>query len=240
MIPLPEFERTALLLDMDGTLIDIAPTPDAVVVPAALPGVLLRLRERLGDALAVVSGRPLAQIDALLPGIPYAAAAEHGAAIRHAPGAEVERPGLPHPPPGWRAAAAAAAAAHPGAMLEDKAHGFVLHFRAAPEHGPALRAAAEALIAADPRFVVMGAKMAWEIKPAAVDKGVAVAALMSRAPFAGRAPVFVGDDVTDEDGIRVALAMGGAGLRVPDLFGSAAGVRDWLARAAAEGVWPAL
>jgi trehalose 6-phosphate phosphatase len=82
--------------------------------------------------------------------------------------------------------------------------------------------------------------MAWEIKPAAVDKGVAVAALMSRAPFAGRAPVFVGDDVTDEDGIRVALAMGGAGLRVPDLFGSAAGVRDWLARAAAEGVWPAL
>ncbi len=229
MIPLPEFERTALLLDMDGTLIDIALTPDAVVVPAALLGVLLRLRERLGDAL-----------DALLPGIPYAAAAEHGAAIRHAPGAEVERPGLPHPPPGWRAAAAAAAAAHPGAMLEDKAHGFVLHFRAAPEHGPALRAAAEALIAADPRFVVMGAKMAWEIKPAAVDKGVAVAALMSRAPFAGRAPVFVGDDVTDEDGIRVALAMGGAGLRVPDLFGSAAGVRDWLARAAAEGVWPAL
>ena len=80
--------------------------------------------------------------------------------------------------------------------------------------------------------------MIWEVRPRGVDKGTAVAALMDRPPFRGRLPVFVGDDVTDEDGIAAAAAMGGAGLRVQDVFGDAAGVRAWLLAIASNGVWP--
>src|SRR5438128_1740025 len=88
---LPPFSRSALLLDLDGTLVDIAPRPEAVVVAEGLPASLLRLRERLGDALAIVSGRPVEQIDALLPGVPFAVAGEHGGAVRHAPDQPIER-----------------------------------------------------------------------------------------------------------------------------------------------------
>ena len=221
--------RAALLLDLDGTLIDIAPTPGAVVVPAGLAAALRRARAGLGDALAIVTGRPIEQVDALLPGVPFAVAGEHGGAIRFAPDGPVERMDLPSAPPAMRARAARIAAAHPGAMLEHKEHGLVLHFRAVPDSGLALRDAAEALIAGDPRFVVIGARMAWEIKPRGADKGTAVAALMARAPFAGRRPIFVGDDVTDEDGMRVARALGGEGRRVGEALADPQAVREWLA-----------
>jgi trehalose 6-phosphate phosphatase len=112
--------------------------------------------------------------------------------------------------------------------------GFVLHYRAVPELGDLLREALERLMAPDAhRFLLQAAHMAWEVKPRGAAKGTAVAQLMQRAPFAGRVPIFIGDDVTDEDGMRVARATGGARLRVPDLFGDAVGVRAWLAAAAA-------
>lgn len=231
-LSLPEPGRAALLLDIDGTLIDLAPTPDAVIIPAELTATLLRLRRCLGDALAVVTGRPLAQVDALLPSIPYAAAAEHGGAVRHQPGGPVERPALPDLPADWLDAAATAIAAHPGSLLERKQRGLVLHFRQAPEAGPRLRAAAEQMVASDPRFQLLAASMAWEIRPHGVDKGVAVRRLCGLPPFAGRLPIFIGDDVTDEDGISAAQALGGAGLRVEPAFGSPAGVRNWLRRSA--------
>lgn len=232
-LSLPPPSQAALLLDIDGTLIDLAPTPDSVVVPIDLIDTLRRLRRHLGDALAVITGRPLDQVDALLPGAPYAAAVEHGGAIRHAPGAPVERAALPDLPEAWTEQAAAAIAAHPGSLLERKKRGLVLHYRLAPAAGPGLRTAADALIAADAeRFQVLEASMAWEIRPRGIDKGVAVERLCARAPFAGRLPIFIGDDVTDEDGIRVAQAMGGAGLRVDQAFGSPAHVRAWLRRSA--------
>ena len=221
--------NAALLLDLDGTLLDIAPTPDAVVVPPDLPVSLRRLRGALGDALAIVTGRPLAQIDALLPGIPYAVAGEHGGAIRHAPGGAVERPDLPETPLGWQAQAEALVALHPGTLFEPKSRGFVLHYRLNAPAGPALHAGLQALMGDDADYALMPAHMAWEVKPRGADKGRAVAALMARPPFAGRVPVVVGDDVTDEDGMRVARAMGGIGLRVQDHFTDAAGVRAWLA-----------
>jgi trehalose 6-phosphate phosphatase len=226
---LPALERAALLLDLDGTLLDIAPTPDSVVVPDGLIGALLTWRTRLGGALAVVSGRPIDQIDALLPDVPTAVAGEHGGAIRHRPDGPIERPWLPELPAAWLATAEQLAAAHPGALLEVKRRGFAMHFRAAPDHGPALGAALAALI--EPRrgdFVLLAAHMAWEVRPLGAHKGTAVHRLMERAPFAGRLPVFVGDDVTDEDGIAEACRKGGAGLRVPEAFGDAAGVRAWL------------
>jgi trehalose 6-phosphate phosphatase len=235
---LPPFDRAALLLDLDGTLIDLAPAPDQVVVPPRLTETLHRLRDRLGGALAVVTGRPIAQVDALLGDAPHAIAGEHGGALRHAPDAAIERPNLPTPPAAWRDAAARIASAHPGALLEHKERGFVLHFRAAPEHGPSLRAAVEALTAGAPGFLIMTAHMAWEVRPAGTDKGRAVRTLMERPPFAGRVPIFVGDDVTDEDAIAAARALGGAGFKVDTAFGSPAGVRAWLDAVARTGGWP--
>jgi trehalose 6-phosphate phosphatase len=223
-------DRAALLLDLDGTLLDFAPTPHEVVVPDGLPASLVRVRALLGDALAVVTGRPIADVDALLDGLPYAVAGEHGVAIRHAPGGPVERAAVAEMPQDWLAAAARIEAAHPGALLEVKRRSFVLHFRRAPAHGPALHAAMAALLAGyEDRFAIMPASMAWEMKPLGADKGTAVTALMARAPFAGRVPVYVGDDVTDLDGMHAARAMGGEGWRVQEVFGDPAGVRAWLA-----------
>ena len=237
--------RSALLLDLDGTLLDIAPTPDSVVVPADLLDTLRDLVARLDGALAVISGRPVAQVDALLHAIPTAVAGEHGGAIRHAPGAALERVDLPASPAAWLAAAERLAAANPGVLLERKARGFVLHYRAVPTLGPVLRAALEALIGRSEAFALMPARKAWEVKPLGADKGTAVAALMARAPFAGRVPIFIGDDVTDEDGMEMARAMGGAGLRVGDAFKDPAALRDWLAEISRDwarqggNAWPA-
>ncbi len=233
---LPPPGRAAFLLDVDGTLLDIAPTPEAVVVAPGLAADLAGLRERVGGALAVVTGRPIAQIDALLPGVPHAVAGEHGGAIRHAPGEAPRTAALAAIPDAWRETARRIAAAHPGARVEEKQRGVVLHYRAAPEHGPSLHAALLALVApSGGAFHLLGAKMAWEVRPAGADKGSAVRALMALPPFAGRLPVFVGDDVTDEDGIAAAIALGGVGLRVPEAFGGPEGVRAWIGGLAREG-----
>jgi trehalose 6-phosphate phosphatase len=228
--PLPD--RAALLLDLDGTLLDIAATPEAVAVPPVLPADLRRLRERLDDALAIVTGRPVAQVDVLLPGIAYAVAGEHGGAIRFAPGAALTRADLPELPATWLRQAAALVARLPGTRLETKARGFALHYRQAPDAGAALSAGLGAILGDQATHRLLPAHMAWEVKPLGADKGTAVAALMAHPPFAGRVPVYIGDDVTDEDGMRVARAAGGLGLRVDAVFGDAAGVRAWLHRIA--------
>ncbi|MBS0562200.1 MAG: trehalose-phosphatase [Proteobacteria bacterium] len=236
---LPPFARAALLLDLDGTLLDLAPTPDSVVVPDGLRGDLRALRGRLGDAVAVVTGRPIAQVDALLADAPFAVAGEHGGAIRHAPGDPVARAPLRDPPPEWLEAGRRIAAAHPGALFEPKSRGFVLHYRLAPQAGAPMRAALDALLDGAEGFALMAAHMAWEVKPLGADKGTAVRGLMAAPPFRGRLPIFIGDDVTDEDGMAVAREMGGAGLRVQDAFGAPQAVRDWLAGAARRDDWPA-
>ncbi len=234
---LPPFRTAALLLDLDGTLLDIAPTPDGVEVPPGLIATLRALGGLLNGAVAVVTGRTLDVVDALLGDAVGAVAGEHGGAIRHSPDAVVERPSLPLPPPEWTGAARALAAAHPGSLFEPKPRGFGVHFRQAPQAGPAIHAALSALIGNNPAFELMPSHMLWELRPRGVDKGHAVASLMRRPPFLGRVPVFIGDDVTDEDGMRVARASGGTGLRVQDVFGDAAGVRAWLSETAANAEW---
>jgi trehalose 6-phosphate phosphatase len=235
MDPLPPFHRTALLLDMDGTLIDLAPTPDAVTVPPGLVDVLVSLREALGGALAIVTGRPVETVDRLFGDAPGAVAGEHGGAIRHARGEPIERPNLPAPPSAWLEAAEALVRSAPGALLERKARGFALHYRQVPEARDVFHNALTALI--DARFEVHPAHMLWEVRPVGADKGHGVAALMQRVPFAERLPVFIGDDVTDEDGMREARRRGGAGYRVDEAFRDTEGVRSWLHRSAERGDW---
>lgn len=225
------FGDAALFLDFDGTLVEIAPRPDAIHVPPDLPGLLLRLSEGLGGALAVVSGRPLRDLDHYLP-VPIAKAGDHGAALRPDPSQPPELPHLPHPPVSWRARVVALVEKHPGALIEDKEHGFVLHYRQAPEAGSEGEALLRSLVAEDPlAFTLLEARMAWEVRPRGASKATAVRALMDRAPFAGRIPLFIGDDVTDEEGMAAARNAGGEGLRLQDAFGSPAALRDWLARA---------
>ena len=237
---LPPFRRSTLLLDMDGTLIDLAPKPDAVVVPPDLTAALTALRDALGGALAIVTGRPIETVDRLLGDAPGAVAGEHGGAIRHLAGAAIERPDLPAPPAAWLDMAEALVRAFPGALLERKARGFGLHYRQAPEAREVFQSALRALVDTSGRFQLLAGHMLWEVRPVGADKGTAVVALMQREPFATRLPVFIGDDVTDEDGIREARKLGGAGFRVDAVFHDPAGVRAWLRRSAVRGDWAPL
>jgi trehalose 6-phosphate phosphatase len=239
-VTLPPFRRAALLLDLDGTLLDMAPTPDSVEVPPGLTDALRTIRDQLDGALAVVTGRSIEVIDKLLGDVPYGVAGEHGGAVRSGPGEPIERPDVKAPPPDWIDRAKALEAAFPGSILERKARGFGIHYRLVPEAGSAIHRALRALVEGSADFELMHGQLLYEVRPSGVDKGHAVTALMRRAPFLGRVPVFIGDDVTDEDGMRVARAMGGTGLRVQDVFGDAAGVRAWLHDTAAQGDWGAL
>lgn len=240
MDALPSFRRAALMLDMDGTLVDLAPTPDAVVVERGLPEALAALRDALGGALAIVTGRPVETVDRLFGSAVATVAGEHGGAFRYASGGTIERLDLPSPPASWVKAAETLAGSFPGALLERKARGFALHYRQAPEAREVFHAALEALLATSPGFELHPAHMLWEVRPLGADKGGAVAVLMRRAPFSGRVPVFIGDDVTDEDGMRECRKHGGAGYRVDEVFGDPAGVRSWLQRSAELGDWGAL
>ena len=237
---LPPFGRAALLLDMDGTLIDLAATPDAVVVPPGLADVIADLRDALDGALAIVTGRPIQDVDRLFGTAPGAVVGEHGGAMRLSFDAPVWRPDLPALPPSWLDTAEKLARAFPGALLERKARGFALHYRLAPEAGPVFQAALAKLVDTAAGFQLLAGLMLYEVRPAGVDKGVAVATLMRQAPYAGRMSVFIGDDVTDEDGIREARKQGGAGYRVDHVFGDPDGVRSWLRRSAAARDWATL
>jgi trehalose 6-phosphate phosphatase len=227
--------RPALLLDFDGTLVDIAPHPHAVIIPPDLGVLLEALGSRLGGALALVSGRPLADLDLFLPGLRVAVAAEHGGLFRFHPEGPIERLPLRRPPAAWREAAERLAASHPGLLYEPKEGSFVIHYRDAPERREEVRAALARLIEGAEGFDLLPSHMAWEVRPKGANKAAAVRFLMSRPPFAGRIPIFIGDDVTDEEGMEAARALAGLGLRVPETFGSPAGVRAWLASLLEEG-----
>ncbi|MDJ0387925.1 trehalose-phosphatase [Roseomonas sp. E05] len=230
--PLPG-SQAALFLDLDGTLIEIAPRPDAVVVPPHLPGLLARLSTGLGGAVAIVTGRGLEVARGLTQSPPIAFAAEHGTIIQGAGAAAgvPPMPSPPSPPQAWRKAAEDFARAHPGLLLEEKRHGFVLHFRAVPELGPAATAFLEDLVQGSD-FQVLPAHAAAELRPRSADKGTAVRWLMQHPPFAGRIPLFIGDDVTDEYGISACKEMGGTGYRIPRDFPGPAAVHAWLLRIA--------
>lgn len=227
----PELDRkSALFLDLDGTLLEIAATPESVVVPPALPSLLSHLHHQLDGALAIVSGRPLHQIDQLLVPFRASAAGEHGVTVRFADGTLQEVPVGTVVPDDWRAALGGAVDRWPGVRLEPKPHGLTVHYRLAPEREAEVWELVRELVPADhPWFRLIPAREAVEIGLRAASKGDAVERLMAHAPFHGRKPIFVGDDYTDEAGMSMARRFGGLGLRVAEMFGGdPAQVRAWL------------
>ncbi|MFC0407998.1 trehalose-phosphatase [Roseomonas elaeocarpi] len=227
--------NTALFLDFDGTLVNIAEKPELVVVPDDLLATLSKLSAKLDGALAIVTGRGLDVIRSFLPLPGLVVAAEHGALL-DPPSASSAT--LPVPPAEWRRAFEQFVQSHPGALAEHKVHGLVLHFRLAPDAADAARCLAEELVSQDrEKFRVVPAHAAVEIRPVGADKGRAVRSLMQRDVFRRRVPIFIGDDVTDEDGISACQELSGTGYRIPEDFdGSPDELRAWLQRWAGEDV----
>jgi trehalose 6-phosphate phosphatase len=232
-----DLTQLAILLDVDGTLLDLAPTPREVFVSHALRDTLKRLSERTGGATAFVSGRPVSELDLIFSPLQLPAIGGHGAELRHLPGAEPEAPRLPPLDPAVKRQFAKIAEAGPGIILEDKGYSLALHYRLAPEKERAVRDAAAAVCAGmnTTSLELLPGKLVVEIKQAGFTKATAVRELMSYAPFAGRRPIFLGDDETDLgvfeimpdfDGIGVSV-----GRTVPGVtacFDRPTDVRHWL------------
>ncbi|WP_026380007.1 trehalose-phosphatase [Afifella pfennigii] len=212
--PLLDHERHALFLDFDGTLVGFADDPEGIELE---PGTLQRLKAlqtSQGGALALISGRALASIDRFLAPFTFPAAGVHGQELRFHPGESVEAA----PPPAAievaRERLGLEIGAHDPLRLEDKGAALVIHYRTAPhEEERALELAEAAIAGLDGLRLVKGHAIA-EIRPQNVHKGKAIERLMARSPFAERAPVFVGDDTTDEDGFRFVASRGGFGVKV--------------------------
>ncbi|PTB20491.1 trehalose-phosphatase [Trinickia symbiotica] len=218
MQSLPAFlspSETAFFFDFDGTLVEIAPTPDGVLVPPAMVESLAELRRLSRGAVAVVSGRGLDSIDGFLGMTDLPAAGLHGAERRDANG-DVVRLGFDDDRLlRMERELAEVIKANPGTLLEIKGASLALHYRNAPLVEPIAREATKRLVErhAD-AFVLQPGKMVYEIKPKNVDKGRAIAAFLDEPPFAGRMPVFAGDDLTDEKGFAVVNARGGLSIKV--------------------------
>jgi trehalose 6-phosphate phosphatase len=202
----------ALFLDFDGTLVDIADRPDSVVVPPTLVRTLQGLQACLGGALAIVSGRPIEQIDGHLHPLVLPVAGVHGAERRTAQGLRVQAdlPPLHRP----LEAAEALASRHAGLQVERKRGSIALHYRLAPELESMCLAAMQEAVDGSPGLTLLKGKMVLEAKPSSVSKGHAIEAFLQEEPFTGRRPVFIGDDVTDEVGFAAVQRLGGLGVKI--------------------------
>lgn len=214
MTPPPLPENAALFLDFDGCLVEIAPRPDAVVVPAGLSARLAGLHERLQGAVALVSGRDVADLRRYLPDFPGAIAGSHGAELS-LDGTRIDAThDIPLDAPALHRAARDLAAEYPTVLVEPKPHGVVMHYRADPALRGFVEAAMSRLAQHYPGMALQQAKMAVELRPEGCGKDGALVRLMQMAPFAGRVPVYAGDDVTDEVAIAEAQARGGFGIKI--------------------------
>lgn len=232
----PERE-IALFLDVDGTLLEIAATPHAVRVPPALRDTLQRAAAHEGGALALISGRTISELDRLFAPCVFPAAGQHGSERRDARGrftrphidAESLRPA--------RETLSHLEALHTGLLLEDKGTALAMHYRSAPQLESIVHAQMAKLAQPlEEQFVLRKGKRVLELAPAGYSKRSAIEAFMTEAPFTGRIPVFVGDDLTDEDGFAAVNALGGHSIRVGDeevtvarsRLGSVSAVVAWL------------
>ncbi|MCP8467074.1 trehalose-phosphatase [Pseudomonas sp. ZM23] len=237
---LGQHRQTAVFLDVDGTLLDIAETPGAVHVPPGLVDALAQLHRRLDGALALISGRPVEELDRLFHPLRLPASGAHGAYWRETGDSPLRRTGKDLPAC-VRVRLNALACANPGVLAEDKGSSFALHYRAVPERAPLLREALLALLDAPEGagLRLLGGKRVYEIVVDGVDKAVAVRRLMATAAFAGRCPLFIGDDLTDHPALVLMSGLQGLGLSVgrtlpgaSAVFADAAAVRTALITAA--------
>ncbi|MBO0141061.1 trehalose-phosphatase [Agrobacterium sp. Ap1] len=239
---LRDFDRWALFLDIDGTLIDLAATPDGIVVPPNLPTTLHTISKKLGGALALVTGRALPYADRLFEPYRFPIAGLHGAERRMSDGL-IERVTATPEFEVLKERLATEAAGLDGVLIEDKGAAIGAHYRQAPQLQAQLEALMErAAIDAGSDFILQRGKMVIELRPARASKGEAVRHFLSEPCFEGRLPVAIGDDLTDEAMFATANALGGLSIRIgeatlPDgkttqaamLISSAAELRDILA-----------
>ena len=238
-----DLRECAILLDIDGTILDIAPAPQEVWVPPPLRQTLARLQQLTGGAVALVSGRKLSDIDLMFAPLEIAAIGGHGAEIRSEAGGETHRC-ADELSAALKRKLAALTNLGPGILAEDKGYSLALHYRLAPERGAVLREAIMAVCAEmkPPNAVtVLPGKFVFEVKPAGIDKGQAVCELMRYPPFTDRHPIFIGDDTTDEPVFGVIAQFGGLAFSVGRIVAGTAGhfatpqdVRAWLARIVAD------
>lgn len=209
-----EAANWALFLDIDGTLVDLAPTPDAIDVPVDLGEDLLSLLTGLGGAMALVTGRGIAYVDGLFYPHRFPIAGLHGAELRQPNGHITHHDAGPSL---LRAKEMLHAEARdlPSVIVEDKGAAVALHFRQSPQYQDKVEALMRnAAIVAGPAWTLQFGKMLIELKPAAANKGEALTSFMGASPFLGRRPIAVGDDLTDEDMFAAALAHGGQAIRI--------------------------
>ena len=234
-----DLNRLAILLDVDGTLLDIAPTPGEVHVPGSLPRTLALVSEQAGGALALVSGRPIAELDAIFAPLRLPSIGGHGAEMRPVANGVLISGRAALLDAEFKQRLKDIATRHPGVLIEDKGYSLALHYRLVPKEGLGLvhdiKHAFEAW--GDPSWELLSGKAVLEIKSAAFNKGTAVRQLMAYPPFTGREPIFIGDDRTDEDAFAVVPEFNGhamsVGRKLPDIhfhFQSPSDVRGWLER----------
>ena len=225
--------RSALFLDFDGTLVPLAETPDAIAPDPVLIPMPARLQGLLGGALAIVTGRQVEMLDHFLAPLHLPAACEHGLQRRDAAGRlHMQASAMPET---VLQMCNALAADHPRLLVERKRSSVALHYRRAPELAALCLDMLGRALRHQPGLELLHGKCVLEVRPAGVDKGHAIAAFLREAPFAGRTPVFAGDDVTDESGFAVVQAHGGMAIKVGEgasrarhRLGSPQAVHAWL------------
>lgn len=218
--PASLLDGAALFLDFDGTLVELAEGPDAIEVSPHLPSLLRRLGERLEGRIGIISGRSIESLERHLDCSGFAISGSHGLELRHADGTRF----APDEPAGLEAARAEVqrfADGQEGLVVEEKPAGLAVHYRKAPAAAKNVDAFMDE-VAAGHGLSVQHGKMVAELRPHGADKGDALRALMREPNFAGKRPVFVGDDLTDEHAFEAAAAMGGAGVLVGTARPSAA------------------
>ncbi len=232
-----DLRRVALLFDVDGTLLDIAPTPSAVVVPAMLTEILGDLIVRADGAVALVSGRTIETLDRIFSPLVAPAIGGHGAEMRIDPGKPIVEVSHARLSGSLRRELHRLTDVDGDILVEDKAHSIALHYQLAPQHETFLKAAVGEIVAREPSDTVeiVNGKHVIDIKPKQFNKGSAVCQLMARAPFAGRKPIFIGDDTTDESVFAILPDLKGCGYSVgrqvagtQGTFASPEDVRAWL------------
>ena len=214
--PVPPPQRDwAYFFDLDGTLIEFAETPAAVRVTEELRLSLEKLHDLVGGAVALMTGRPIVEIDRMFPHTRLPVAGQHGAERRNAAGIVTSHAAPEQELGPARQLLAQAIFGKPGLLLEDKGLSLALHYRRAPDFAGFVHQTMEALLAdLDGQYTLQQGKSVLELKPAGKDKGRAVLEFVAEPPFAGRTPAFVGDDATDEYGFATVNELGGYSIKV--------------------------